>query len=204
MRPGDVTILGGGWSVSAVDLGALCGFVIGVNDAAVYYGHPDAVVSMDRLWTEHRWEWLRARQGATWLRRSAVQNCPHRWTELQVFECDNESTEFSDDHGTLNGTNSGMCALNLAWLIQPRRVFLLGFDMNRSPAGRAYWHPPYPWTRPEGATTEGKYKAWAKQYDRAAQRFAAAGIKVFNVSPKSALQSFKKIQPSDYAREARR
>lgn len=95
-----------------------------------------------------------------------------------------------------NGTSSGMCALNLAWQMffsEPKDekhiLYLFGFDCNRSPDGRAYWHEPYPWA-PKGATSSGKYRQWAAEYGDVARQFAAAGIQVFNMSATSAITAF--------------
>lgn len=200
-----MTVVAGGWSVRNLAIDKLCGHVIGVNDAGYHLPRVDTVVSMDRLWAEHRWPWLANRGGATWLRRSAVQNInTHRaLTEgwLHVFECDHESSEFAQAADRLNGTNSGMCALNLAWLLRPRRCFLLGFDMCRDKHGAATWYPPYQWAAPKGSTTNGKYAQWATQFQHAARMFAAIGCEVWNVSPSSAIRVFPKMSPAQYAQE---
>jgi hypothetical protein len=202
----DLTIVAGGWSVRNVLLDRLVGTVMGVNEAAFRIPRADIVLSMDRLWTEYRWPWMQERRGETWLRRSAVQNLDIKrpvadgW--LHVFECDNNSAKFAAREGWLNGTNSGTCALNLAWRMKPRRLFLLGFDMNRDPQGRAHWHPPHPWTNPQGGTSNANYAKWAKELNAAALLFGGAGIEVFNVSPSSAITVFPKISPAEYARLA--
>jgi hypothetical protein len=205
MSGGQITIVGGGWSVRDISLQHLCGQIIGVNDAAVHLPAVDIVVSMDRLWTEHRWSWLCSRSSETWLRRSAIQNLDIA-TELaagwlHVFECDHESTAFATVRGQLNGTSSGMCAMNLAWQLRPSCVYLLGFDMCRDKGGRAHWHPPYPWTAPRGATSDSKYAAWSMQFEEAAFRFKSIGCKVWNVSPASAISSFQRMSPAKYRRE---
>lgn len=208
----DVTIIGGGWSVRSVVLDMLCGTVIAVNDSAILAPRWDIAVSMDRLWTEGRIEQLRRRCTETepprkaWIRKSALQNIeaqPQDAGFIQPFDCDHESTIFSVIPERLNGSNSGACALNLAWKLRPRRVFLLGFDMNRDPDGRAYWYPPYPWSTGKGSTTDGKYRNWARQFEDAAAAFAAIECQVFNVSPKSAIDTFPKITPVQYARMSR-
>lgn len=202
---GDITIVGGGWSVSDIDLKKLVGFVLAVNDSAMLLPRFDSIVSMDRLWTEHRWPSLMKMARSTWLRRSAVQNIlPTERTAatwLNVFECDNETNVFSDDATRLNGTNSGACALNLAYLLRPRRVFLLGFDMNRSPKGRPYWYEPYPWANQNGGTGAKRYREWAAQFEENAAAFRSVGIEVFNVSPRSSIDVFQKITPKEYAQE---
>lgn len=204
MSGAHISIVAGGWSVRDVSLAHLCGQIIGVNDAACNLPAVDAVVSMDRLWAEHRWDWLCRRASETWLRRSAVQNLDFTneaaagW--LHVFECDNESARFSEERGTLNGTNSGLVALNLAYQMRPSRLYLLGFDMCRDRKGRTSWHAPYPWA-PAGATSNGKYAAWAQQFADAANAFAAIGCEVWNVSPASAITAFAKMSPAEYRKE---
>lgn len=204
---GDVTIVGGGWSVLNVALDRLCGEVIGVNDSAIRLPHVDHVVSMDRLWVEYRWAQLRAMKKTTWLRQSAVQNVDiagEGWPGLAVFACDNANTKMSSVAGVLNGTSSGMCAINLAFQMRPRRLFLLGFDMCRDSTGRAYWYEPYPWTAGSGGgTTNGKYATWAKQFNYIAQSFEKLGTEVFNVSPQSKIPNFQKITPAQYMRESK-
>lgn len=198
-----ICIIGGGTSVRQVDLAALSGTIIGVNDSAIHAPRCDIVVSMDRLWTEYRWPNLCALRRPAWLRRSAVQNIV-RWPSqpwLHVFECDHESVEFSERVDALNGTNSGLCAFNLAYVMRPKRIYLLGFDMARNKNGEAYWYPPYPWTTAAGATSGGKYAAWSRQFDAAAAKCRAAGIAVFNCSLHSAIDAFPKLDPRQLARE---
>lgn len=207
-----ITIVGGGWSALHLNLARLRRPILAVNDAArMLPVNPDIVVSMDRLWTEHRWKWLRKRAALTWIRASALQNIPtaelepavHADKWLHRFACDNESTMMveHDDYSeaTLNGTNSGMCALNLAYQMRPELVYLVGFDMNRSPQGRAYWHSAYPWASYNGATGNTKYADWATQFDTAALQFKEAGITVLNVSESSAIKAFRKIKPKQYS-----
>lgn len=207
----DVTIVGGGWSVTNVAIDKLIGYVVAVNDAARYLPAWDCCVSMDRLWAEHRLAMILERSledsppRTIWLRRSAVQNLPqvYNHAHVQVFDCDHTATKFSSAPLTLDGTNSGMCAMNLAWTWRPQRLFLMGFDMNRDPHGNPYWYPPYSWVADQGATTEGKYRRWAAQFREAAAAFNAIGTKVYNVSPSSSIDNFPKITPADYMRLAR-
>jgi hypothetical protein len=204
MKPDVVTIIASGPSAATVDLARARGYVIGVNDAALHAPcQVDAVVSMDRLWTEHRWAWLVHRCGPTWLRRSAVQNVKDRWDELVIFECNHETNDPAP--GQINGKHSGACAMNLALQLQPRRVFLVGFDMRRQPGrGSAYWHPPHEWSHPKGATTDGKYAEWALAFAGLARAFKAAGVEVLNVCPQSAIADFRKITPKQYLQELKR
>lgn len=99
--------------------------------------------------------------------------------------------------------NCGLVALNLAYQLKPSRLYLLGFDMCRDRSGRASWHAPYPWA-PSGATSNGKYASWAKQFRDAAARFDEIDCDVWNVSPRSAITAFAKMSPAVYRMECER
>jgi len=145
---------------------------------------------MDRLWAEHRaHRYFMENDGELWVRKAASKNLPQHDRLIQ-FDCDHEETEMSQEVHTLNGTNSGMCALNLAYHCQPERLFLFGFDMQRGPNGEPYYHPPYEWANPAGATSTGKYKEWAPQFEAVARAFARMGTQVFNINPRSKLKCF--------------
>jgi len=197
-----VIVLGGGYSVKelGVDLNTLknYGHVIGVNDSAVH-ADVSSAISMDRLWMVHRGHEVQKKHIPTLFRVCAFSKSGLvPWYELKTFKNDNKTALMTTDEGVLNGTSSGMCALNLAYQMKPDKVFLFGFDMKRlDPKGGAYWYPPYSWTPPKGGTTDGKYGAWAKQFETMAIQFLHAGISVVNVSPKSAINTWKKI---DYKR----
>lgn len=190
-----VSVVAGGWSVNELDKSQIPGVIIAVNDSAVHLPRYDIALSMDRLWTEWRFPFLREKKQNAWLRRSAVQNLKdqrHPW--LHIFDCDHTATVFSTEQHVLNGTHSGLCAMNLAYCMAPEQLFILGFDMQRGPNGQPYWYPPYPHA-PNGATTKGKYNAWARQFDAAAIAFKEIGTRVFNVSKRSSILAFQKLDP---------
>lgn len=155
---------------------------------------------MDRLWAEHRWQrYFTKRAGDLWIRRGADKALPDHARRRQ-FECDNESLEMSDEPGVLNGTNSGMCALNHVFKLRPQRVYLFGFDMQRGPNQEPYWHKPYEW-RPEGATKPRKYRDWAPQFESIAHQFLEHGIAVKQVNNRSKIRAFEQIGYQQFASE---
>lgn len=133
---GAVTVLAGGWSASQFDLAKLPGTVIAVNDSAVYAPRWDICISMDRLWSENRFDWMRKQKKPIWLRRSTIKNF-EQLEHMTAFDNDHVSTILSDEEYLLNGTHSGFCALNLAYQMRPRDIYLVGFDMTRGPRGEA-------------------------------------------------------------------
>lgn len=194
-RPEVVSVLASGWSARVIDLSRLPGLVVAVNSAGIFAPRVDEIVSMDRLWTEHYWPDLNRMGKPTWLRQACLTNITERPAWLHLYFCDWQSNVMAGAQQFMNGTNSGMVALNRAFKLQPKRVVLFGFDMGRCPKTKAaYWHEPHPW-RPNGATSNGKYAEWARQFDEAAKQFAKAGIEVLNASPKSRIPAFKKVDP---------
>lgn len=191
-----ISIIAGGRSFLNVDRARIPGTIIGVNDSA-FHTRCDIVVSMDRLWTEHRFEELKKQKKHSWIRKSAIQNCKARWPDLHIFPGDNTSWKMSETFDDLHGTNSGMCAFNLAYLCRPKQIFLFGFDMGRVLGENPYWYEHYPWVSPKGSTPDARYAEWAKQWKDASRLCVAAGIEVINVSPESNLRTFKKIRPEE-------
>jgi hypothetical protein len=181
-----ITVLAGGWSASQMDLRKLPGYVIAVNDAAIYAPRVDAVLSMDRLWTENRFAAVAKFGVPVHLRREALKNVSVvGLAHVYPFECDHTSTTLSDQPGTLNGTHSGFCAFNLAYQMRPQSIFLVGFDMALGPRGERHWFPDYPW-KGGGGSSASKLAEWSGQFDRAAEQLLRAGIKAFVAgSPKT-------------------
>lgn len=191
-----ISIIGGGWSLEQLtpeQRARLPGVRIGVNNSAIKITC-EVAVSMDRLWSEHRWELLKMRNKTTWLRSSALKNIEERPVWLHPFSCDHTTSRPSRNYGTLHGTNSGMCAINLALQWLPERIILWGFDMNRSPSGAAYWYDPYPWSKPNGGTGSGRYAEWSGQFDAIALEAASQQTEIINASPTSAIKRFAKAK----------
>jgi len=132
-----IIIIAAGNSVKDMDLKAVCerGYVIGVKNAA-WCAPADIGVCMDRHWTEQFISFLK---GKPWWLRKVPKDL--EWEGLRKFKCNHLSNEFAEEEGTLNGGNSGYCAVNLAYQMRPKRIFLIGFDMT----GEAYWYEPYWW-----------------------------------------------------------
>lgn len=192
-----VTVLAGGWSASKVDLRKLPGTVIAVNDAAYYAPRWDICVSMDRLWAENRWALIeRSTTRAIFLRRSTMKNVdPRELKHVHLFENDHKATVLSDERGTLHGTNSGFCALNLAYQMRPQKLFLVGFDMALGPRGERHWFPNYPW-KGGGGSGAGKLAEWSRQFDTAAIQLERVGISVAICSSSSPIKRWPRIDPA--------
>lgn len=196
-----VTVLAGGFSARQVDLGKLPGIIIAVNDSAYYAPRWDICVSMDRVWAENRAAWFAASGKPVWLRRSTIKNFVPTSNVMQ-FDNDHLATRLSDEPGRLDGTNSGFCALNLAYQLRPKELFLVGFDMALGPRGERHWHPDYPWKN-GGGSSAGKLSEWAMQFNRVGMQMIEADITCFQVSPASRrpIPVFHQMRPEIFAKE---
>lgn len=185
-----VSIVGGGPSALECGAARAPGYVIAVNDAYQHVRH-DAVLSMDGRWALHRMPDFGGRNGPTlWLRRRALTKLGGfnqvLWPRVRVFDCDHNSPHFGGP-GQLNGGNSGYCAMNLAWQMWPKTVYLFGFDHTGG-----HFHPEYEWRlRGEGScNSPEKFRNWAKDCKRARELFDERGVEVFNTSDRSTISAF--------------
>ena len=191
MKNETVIVIGGGESVKAMNVGEICkrGYSIGANGAAVH-APVDCGVSMDRQWAEYYHDQI---VGKPFYLRKAKE----KWDKLVSFSCEHESNVFSETEGKLNGRNSGYCAFNLAYQMNPKTIYLFGFDM-----GGGYWFKRYPWEDPKRGSSDKKHKQeaniariydiWVVGFDMARKLCDKKGIKVYVVG-KSKIKSFPNI-----------
>lgn len=196
-----VSVIAGGPSARGVNFKSLPGIKIGVNESGLADG-VDIICSMDRIWVEMRWARMVELNRLAFIRRNAVQNIKDRPEWLDLFDCDHTSTTPAVDtmFERANGTNSGMCAVDLAMAMiestpEPiraaKQIVLVGFDMGGT--GLGHWHEPYHWTKPQGGTSVGKFTQWARQFGSIAKRCQDLQIQVINASPSSAIPDFKRV-----------
>ncbi len=88
--------------------------------------------------------------------------------------------------GICAGRNSGFQALYLALMTGCARVLLLGYDM-RIVEREAHWHPPHPAGNPHPHSLD----RFAEMIDTLRPVAQQCGIDVVNVTPGSALNSFR-------------
>lgn len=207
----DIIVLAGGSSVSEYRLRCIedRGFLIAVNDAALYT-KCDVAFTMDRLWLEGRQLLLKVlNPPSIWFRKGTPKNFlpPLDW---KAFVHDaGYPTLMTKQEGKLNGSNSGTCAVNLAFqrAINCRnqqigsRVFLFGFDMQRGPRGEKHWYPDYPWADAEHSGTKvGTYIDWANEFEDIYRQFKTEQLEIYNVSHRSLIGAIPKISFGEFLR----
>jgi hypothetical protein len=87
--------------------------------------------------------------------------------------------------GIGHGNNSGYGAVNLAACLGANPIYLLGFDCSRT-TERSHWHDGHPIPQ-----NEKHLEGFIARFNHAAPTIAAAGIRVVNLNPSSALRCFE-------------
>jgi len=192
-RPDTVSIVACG--PSALDCGAARapGMVIAVNGAIDHVRY-DVALTMDGRFSRNRWQALRGRQAfvrrSAWAHAEAAEATP--WLALRIYDCDREQTEFADNDRDnagvwkLNGGHSGYNALNLAFNLMPRRVYLYGFDMDEP----THFFGEYPWAHEAARNNANKFEIWRKEMVHASGQFRRRRIEVYNTNRLSAIKAF--------------
>ena len=99
-----------------------------------------------------------------------------------------------DPRQIVTGSNSGYQALNIAVLAGAKTIILIGFDA-REPTGKTHWFGDHPKREPIAA-----YAQYRKAFSLGERAILAAGVKVVNCSPGSAIDSFPKMDLADALR----
>jgi len=92
---------------------------------------------------------------------------------------------FHSRDGIGHGNNSGYAALNLAVCLGADPIYLLGFDC-RHEGEKTHWHSGHPIPQPDA-----HLKSFKDRLTAAAPKIKKAGIRVVNLSTKSALDCFE-------------
>lgn len=96
-----------------------------------------------------------------------------------------------DPGALVTGRNSGWQALNLAILAGAKTVILLGIDGQPAPDGRTHWSGGHPEPTPQAA-----YEEYRRAWSAGEAAIKAAGVRVINASPGSAI-GFEKMAIED-------
>ena len=212
-----VAILGGGPSLTAEQVETVrqacqagrCK-VIAVNDAYLWAPWADVLHAADSGW--HRdhaagiakpaigltAEQVRERFEAFAGVRCSIQNSGANITDERVHIVRNlthpkHGNALSDDPRFLaTGRNSAYQALNLAILAGVKTIILLGIDGKPAADGRTHWSGGH--RRP---TPEAAYQEYRRAWSEAAPAIKAAGVRVINATPGSAVNAFEKMALED-------
>lgn len=182
--------------------------VIAVNDAYLWAPWADVHYAADAKW--HAWHAAGIPKPLLGLTAEQVRE---RWAAFAGERCSIECSSVEAPgvhllrnkhfpvHGTglsldprfiVSGRNSGFQALNIAVLAGASDVLLLGFDGKPAKDGKSHWHGDHP-----VISSSSVYDAFRRSFSAAERDLEAAGVRVINCSPGSAIDSFPKMPIAD-------
>jgi hypothetical protein len=95
-----------------------------------------------------------------------------------------------DPEYLVTGHNSGYQAINLAVLAGVKKIILLGYDAREPESGKpSHWFGNHPRIEPQSV-----FALYRQACKAAAPALKAAGIRVINCSPGSAIDAFERME----------
>jgi hypothetical protein len=180
-------IIGGGPSLAGFDWNSLSGnFCIAINDAFKVLPRAQVVMFSVHDWLEKNRRALMDHAGLKFscTKTPSYDKLPPRCVELHLVS----QYGLTMTRGEIHGINTGHMALNLAVQWGFREIWLYGFDMRREKL-TTHWH--------DGAVEKSPatvYEHFRACIDSLAPELAARGVRVWNLSPGSALKAYPKIK----------
>jgi len=184
-----VFIVATGWSLKGFDFDRLKGRnVIAVNEAACYCEFDysvviDTEITMLKKNVQHRIPFLAKKPLIS-------HHIPTIETPFNVIVMEYSGSEgFEFEHNKVRTAgNSGYMAINAAYHLGAKNVYLLGFDLGLSPEGEKYF---YDAVDSKGVHPDYLHKNYF--YNTMARDIKDSGFNVYNCSKFSKLEAFKKI-----------
>lgn len=185
-------IIGGGTSIRDVDWDEVRrkGRTLGCNRSA-FAAKTDAVVTLDNHWLRmdrpRIFEYLSHPDREAFFAIARGQEQKHYFEGACLLRRERKGNIISGDPGELVGTNTGFSSLGVAYHKRAREIYLMGFDMTAGPDG-VHFHGGYSWTSKRVSRYMLK---WAGNFGHAADTFAKAGVKIYNMvgTPRSKIPS---------------
>jgi hypothetical protein len=114
---------------------------------------------------------------------------------LRVRRRDPKTVPFSDNPAAVSYERTVLhAALNIAAHRKPKRIVLIGIDMQRGANGVTHHHPPHKWRNKNGNLS---WDLQMEQLKLVVEPLAKLGIEVLNASPNSRLPWWPKVKLED-------
>jgi len=194
-----VVLLGGGPSLTIEQVQAVYARhaadelrCIAINDSYLLAPWADVLYAADPRW--HGWHAVRESFKSFGGLKCSIQNPGADLFSDSVHVLRNRDHPYHgsglslDPDAISTGRNGGWQALNIAILAGARKVVLLGFDGKPAADGKTHFHAGHPTPTPLAA-----YEEYRRAFSAGENAIKAAGVRVINCSPGSAIDSFEKL-----------
>lgn len=186
-----VAIIGGGPSLKNFDFTSLSNYkTIGVNASALLCG-TDVLFSLDQNWIRSNKKSINSFPGEKYL--GVISSFKFEDYINCKFVLRSRGPSLSKCPQIVFGENSGQGAINLCLLKGVSKIFLFGFDMEKTES--EHWHSEY--VR-RVRYKDGKYDRWIRHLQSCCTMLDNYGINVINVNNNNRLPFFKTISFSEF------
>lgn len=160
---------------------------IAVNTSIELVPWADALYACDVTW----WNYYKGYGSFHGLKLTPARKAAEDWG-LELVKCRKpDPRALLENPGEIGwGGSGGFQAFNLALHMQPKNLFLVGFDMNLGGKQR-HWHADHP--EPMHNPKSHNMPRWARAMDSAAKAAEQVGTTVINCSMKSAITAYQKM-----------
>ena len=157
-------------------------FTMVVNSTYKLMPDADVLYAGDFLWWKvHYPDVKKTFKGKMWTQDSSAASRYPGINRLKATNREGLGKQFIHING-----NSGVQALNLAYLWGYTRIILLGFDMKLGPKGAKHWHPDHPAPMVQNQT----FGEWLHKLEKVAKDCREVKLQVLNATPDSAMKCF--------------
>lgn len=153
-----------------------------VNDAYKIAPWADVLYAADSDWWDYH-EGVKEFMGERW--GLDPRTC-ERWGLNQIAY--DSKKIFATEPPIATGSNSGFQAINLAYLQGHRDIWLLGYDMGHDKGSKKHFFGEHP----AKINRPSQYQDWLRHFRKAAPVMKEAGLKIVNMSRKTALDCFER------------
>ncbi len=171
-----------------IDAALASGFyTIAVNNTWEKAQAAHVLYAGDFLWFKFNIAKVKAAKfkGAIWTQDSSAAA---RWPGIKRLRGTNRPGLGKKDVLHING-NSGVQALNLAYLWGYQRIILLGFDMKLGPKGEKHHHADHPHPMVQAQT----FEQWLHQLEEVSRDFDMTDCEVLDATVGGAMKCFPKV-----------
>ena len=202
-RGHDIYIVGGGSSLTNFDFSLLDNKkVIAINESAKLIKNPVAILWTDTIWGSTNSDFL-YNSGCPRF-RIINSNIANTYIEKNVLTeggsyvlaCKSE-IGLDRDELFVSGNNTGAYALNFCHKLNPKRIFLLGYDLRTNIKTRkSNFHDKYTLS----ATDEIYKKLFLKSTQSIVDDMIGDGIEIYNINIDSRLKTNKEINLNEWCK----
>ena len=183
----DCFLLGRGPSLEKIDLKKLKNrYVMAINDSMDYVPFPDSVVFVDKDFIIKKdGEYLQKLREYTGMIFAAYRTGYEDFDKRKnvfIFETNRKAPQPKMECGVYNGQMSGVAAISIALIMNAKRIFLLGYDMDP--------HAKFSHYKSNYITNHYLDKIWIEQRLKQFRKFEEFRDRIFNLNPDSYIDTF--------------